>query len=117
MPEIPVEPVPAPGQVVRAGPIAVANLGGTLHAVDRLCRHQGGDLGRGRLDGQGCLVCPWHFSAYDLTDGRMVRGPRGFLWLRRRIPGYDALVRAYARFLPLTRRPVARRGDRTVVQL
>jgi len=115
MPEIAVDHVPAPGQVVRAGPYAVANVEGTLHAVDRLCRHQGGDLSRGRLDGQGCLVCPWHFAAYDLDDGKMVRGPKGFLWIRRRIPGYDHFVRAYARYLPLRRGRVERRGDRSVV--
>lgn len=106
-----VDPEPAPGRVVRAGPWAVANVEGTLHAVDRVCRHQLADLSQGHIDGDGCLVCPWHASAYRLTDGVMVRGPQGFLTLRRHIPLYDRLVKAYARFLPLRRRPVVRRGD------
>lgn len=115
MPEITVDHVPEPGEVARAGSYAVVNVDGALKAVDRFCRHQGADLSRGRIDGQGCLVCPWHFAAYDPDDGRMVRGPRGFLWIRRRIPGYERLVLAYARYLPLRRRPVERRGDTTVI--
>lgn len=106
-----VEPEPAPGQVVRAGAWAVANVDDTFYAVDRVCRHQLADLSKGHLDADGCLVCPWHASKYRLGDGQMVRGPQGFLTLRRHLPLYDRLVQAYARFLPLRRRPVVRRGD------
>ncbi len=31
----------------------------------------------GGIDEDGCLVWPWHCSAYDVTTGRMVRGRRG----------------------------------------
>lgn len=105
---IPVDPEPAPRQVVRAGPWAVANRDGEYHAVSRLCHHQFGDLSKGRIDAQGCLVCPWHAAAYRLDDGAMVRGPRGFLGLHRRLPGYERLVLAYSRYWPLRRRAVAR---------
>lgn len=112
----PVDPEPAPRQVVRAGPWAVANRDGEYHAVSRLCHHQFADLSEGRVDSQGCLVCPWHAAAYDLDDGSMVRGPRGFLGLHRRLPGYERLVLAYSRYWPLRTRPVHRdeRGRLTV---
>lgn len=105
---IPVDPEPAPHQVVRAGPWAVANSGGEYHAVSRRCHHQLADLSKGRIDAQGCLVCPWHAAAFRLDDGVMVRGPRGLFWLHRRLPGYERLVLAYARYWPLRRRPVVR---------
>lgn len=108
MDAIPVDPEPAAREVVRAGPWAVANTGDTYHAVSRRCRHQFADLSEGRIDAQGCLVCPWHAAAYRLDDGMMVRGPRGILGLHRRLPGYERLVLAYSRFLPLRRRPVVR---------
>lgn len=44
------------------------------------CAHQGGPLGEGRtvdVDGQRCIECPWHGSAFTLADGRAVRGPAG----------------------------------------
>ena len=39
--------------------VAVANVDGTLHAIDGLCPHQGGPLGTGVLCGT-VLTCPWH---------------------------------------------------------
>ncbi len=115
MSRIPVDPEPEPGQVVRAGNWAVANVQGRHHAVGRVCRHQFADLSRGSIDENGCLVCPWHYSAYNLEDGRMVRGPQGFLALRRHIPGYDRFVKAYSRYLPLKRRRVVREDGRLYV--
>ena len=64
-----------PGGVRRAGPWAVVNRGGTYSAVSRRCRHQLGDLSKGSLDEDGCLVCPWHGSAFDLGSGEPRRGP------------------------------------------
>jgi nitrite reductase/ring-hydroxylating ferredoxin subunit len=76
-----------PGQVsmVRAGDrwYAVANVDGVFHALDNNCPHNGGPLGRGRLD--GCeLVCPWHGWRWDVTSGRN-RWP-GTDWRARRVP-------------------------------
>ncbi|MCA9241202.1 MAG: Rieske (2Fe-2S) protein, partial [Planctomycetales bacterium] len=53
----------APGGVkeVIAGDqmVAVANIGGTIYAMDGVCAHQGGPLGKGKLE--ACtLTCPWH---------------------------------------------------------
>jgi len=113
---VPVSSLP-PGTVGRAGPWTVAHgRDGRVRAVSSRCRHQLADLSKGSLDKQGCLVCPWHGSRYDLDSGSMVTGPRGFLWYRGRTPGYTQLVKAYGLFLKLRRRPVAPLGDAYVVQ-
>jgi len=49
--------------------VAVANVDGTLHAIDGLCPHQGGPLGTGVLCGT-TLTCPWHGWQFDVTTGR-----------------------------------------------
>lgn len=66
-----------PGPVVGVGGWAVGNAAGTYFAVSRRCRHLGTDLAKGSIDDEGCLVCPWHESRYDVETGRMVRGPQG----------------------------------------
>ena len=104
------------GSVGRAGPWTVANRGGEVKAVSSRCRHQVADLSKGSLDKDGCLVCPWHGSKYDLDSGAMVSGPKGILWYRGRTPGYTQLVKAYGRFLKLRRRTVVQEGDRYLVQ-
>ncbi|HEX6967909.1 MAG TPA: Rieske 2Fe-2S domain-containing protein [Micromonosporaceae bacterium] len=47
--------------------------------LDR-CAHQSGPLSQGRIvrvDGQVCVMCPWHGSTYQLSDGEVVHGPAG----------------------------------------
>ena len=78
-----------PGRVVGVGRYAVGNRNGEYFAVTRRCRHLGADLAGGTIDENGCLVCPWHQSAYDVRTGRMVRGPQGIF---ANVPG---LGRAY----------------------
>jgi nitrite reductase/ring-hydroxylating ferredoxin subunit len=99
-----------PGTVRRQGRWALGNAGGTEFAVSRRCRHQLGDLAKGEIDQDGCLVCPWHGSRYDVSSGAMVRGPRGFLGWHGPTPGYSALVLAYGRRLRLRVGRVRRRG-------
>src|SRR5438105_7796756 len=48
---------------------AVANVEGTLHALDNNCPHNGGPLAKGSLDGRE-LTCPWHGWRWDVTSGR-----------------------------------------------
>jgi nitrite reductase/ring-hydroxylating ferredoxin subunit len=113
---VPLASLPA-GTVGRAGPWTVAHRrDGRLTAVSSRCRHQLADLSKGSLDKDGCLVCPWHGSRYDLDSGSMVSGPKGFLWYRGRTPGYTQLVKAYGLFLKLRRRRVVQEGDRYVLQ-
>jgi nitrite reductase (NADH) small subunit len=49
--------------------VALANVDGAWHAIDGLCPHQGGPLGRGRVCG-AVLTCPWHGWQFDLPTGR-----------------------------------------------
>ena len=62
-----------PGKVMGVRRYAVGNAGGRYFAVTRRCRHLGADLASGSIDENGCLVCPWHRSAYDVGTGRMDR--------------------------------------------
>jgi nitrite reductase/ring-hydroxylating ferredoxin subunit len=88
------------GTVVGAGHWAVGNNNGEFFAVSRRCRHLFADLGNGAIDSKGCLVCPWHGSAYDVTTGQMVRGPQGAF---AKIPGLDAAYIALTKVVPLAR--------------
>jgi len=90
----------APGVIRGAGPYAVGNADGSLFAVTRRCRHLGADLADGSVDQQGCLVCPWHGASYDVTTGRMERGPQGNF---AKVPGLEAGYRLLTRVLPLRR--------------
>lgn len=49
--------------------VAVFNVNGQFHAIDGVCRHAGGPLGKGTLT--GCIVtCPWHGWQFDVTTGK-----------------------------------------------
>ena len=54
----------------------------------------------------GRLVCPWHQSAYDVTTGRMVRGPQGIF---AKVPGLGWAFQTLTRVLPLLRGQVVER--------
>jgi len=58
------------GKTVEAGgkQIAVFNCGGAFYAIDNTCKHQGGPLGEGELDGT-VVTCPWHGWTYDIITG------------------------------------------------
>jgi nitrite reductase/ring-hydroxylating ferredoxin subunit len=102
-----------PGKVVGAGHYAVGNAGGELFAVSRRCRHLFADLAEGRIDPDGCLVCPWHGSKYDVKTGRMVRGPQGVF---AKIPGLDPGYIALTKVLPLRRGTVEVRDGTVFVR-
>jgi nitrite reductase (NADH) small subunit len=49
--------------------VALLNVEGTIYALDGVCPHQGGPLGRGKL--VGCvLTCPWHGWQFDARTGQ-----------------------------------------------
>jgi len=49
--------------------VALFNVEGTFYALDGICPHQGGPLGKGALT--GCIVtCPWHGFQFDVTTGQ-----------------------------------------------
>lgn len=98
-----------PGTVVGSGRYAVGNADGAYFAVTRRCRHLRADLAGGTIDADGCLVCPWHGSTYDVATGRMVRGPQGVF---AKVPGLGAAFKALTAVLPLGRAAVTvREGE------
>lgn len=96
------------GSVRRHGAWAVGRSNGQDFAVSRRCRHQLADLSEGHIDAEGCLVCPWHQSEYDVVTGAMVKGPHGFFGYHGPTPGYTQLVLTYGRRLKLRVRRVVR---------
>lgn len=54
--------------------IAVANVGGTLHAFGDTCTHLHCSLAEGDLDGT-VVTCPCHGSQFDVTTGGVLQGP------------------------------------------
>ena len=49
--------------------VALFNVNGDFYALDGICPHQGGPLGKGEL--AGCIVtCPWHGFQFDVTTGQ-----------------------------------------------
>ncbi len=79
--------VAAEGRVV-----ALFNIEGEFYALDGVCPHQGGPLGKGSV--AGCVVtCPWHGWQFDVRDGQHqfsqnVRQPT----FPARVQGDDVLV-------------------------
>jgi len=59
------------------GALAVGISAGKPFAVSNRCRHLFASLGNGHVTESGCLQCPWHAALYDVTSGKMVRGPQG----------------------------------------
>lgn len=98
----------SPGTVLGAGRFACGNADNELFAVTRRCRHLYADLANGRIGRDGCLVCPWHGSRYDVQTGRMVRGPQGIF---AKIPGLGAALKAFTLVLPLGRGRVVERDE------
>ena len=113
---IPVADLP-PGTVRGASSWAVGNRGDDRYfAVSRRCRHQLADLAEGTLDAEGCLVCPWHQSRYDVRTGEMVEGPRGFLAYHGPTPVYTQIVRAIGQLAKLRVRRAVRDGNDVVLE-
>jgi len=67
-----VEEAPAPDSLseveVDGLVLCVANIEGSLHAMENLCPHRQGPLGQGWIEGQA-VVCPWHAWAFDCRTG------------------------------------------------
>ena len=48
--------------------VAVFNVDGTFYAIDNVCKHRGGPLGEGELEGE-TVTCPWHAWQYNVKNG------------------------------------------------
>ena len=97
-----------PGKIIGAneyalGTNAVGDQLDNFFAVGRKCRHFQADLANGTIDSDGCLVCPWHGAKYDVSTGKMVRGPQKIF---AKIPGVWPFYKALTAVLPLKRATV-----------
>ena len=74
--------LPSPGEAkefdLNEKLICVANVNGTISAIDNVCLHMGGPLGQGYIEG-GKIVCPWHGWEYDPQTGELGDDPKSKL--------------------------------------
>ena len=54
--------------------LVVVRRGDLVWALKETCSHAGGPLAQGTLDGY-TIICPWHGSAFRLSDGALRHGP------------------------------------------
>lgn len=54
--------------------IMLANVDGTVYAVDDMCTHEDASLTMGALQGE-CVKCPLHGSRFDLKTGKALDEP------------------------------------------
>ena len=54
--------------------VAIGRDDGALFALDGVCPHQGGPLGKGEV-GDCVLTCPWHGWQFDVRDGQSLLSP------------------------------------------
>ena len=84
-----------PGAVrrVEAGGRAacVANVNGTVYAIDDRCLHKQASLAEGRLEGD-TIVCPSHWWRYSMVDGSMQDGSSSLASFPAEIVGDDVVV-------------------------
>ncbi len=72
--------------------ICVANVNGTITAMDNVCLHRGGPLGQGMIEGDK-LVCPWHGWQWDPKTGEAAHNPAAKVAVYPlKIEGEDVLV-------------------------
>jgi len=70
----------APGEMRRfdppgCEPIALYNVGGTLHATSNTCTHGEASLAEdGALNGH-TVECGWHYGAFDVRTGAVLAAP------------------------------------------
>lgn len=86
---------------VEGTPIAVFNVGGTLHAIHNVCPHMGGPLVQGELEGT-VVSCPWHSWPFELSTGERPGAPSC------RVPAYAVKAEGEALLIsvdPADRRP------------
>lgn len=65
------QPVPAQAG---AQPLVLVRQGEDVRALHGRCAHAGGPLADGSIT-DGCVVCPWHGSRFELDSGAVRRGP------------------------------------------
>src|SRR5579864_4962114 len=72
--------------------ICLANVDGTLTAMDNVCVHRGGPLGQGMI-ADSKVVCPWHGWQYDPKTGAASHDPSARVKIYPvKVEGDDVLV-------------------------
>ena len=54
--------------------VLLANVAGTLYALQDACGHQRASLSKGKLEGY-VVECPLHFAQFDVRTGKLLSGP------------------------------------------
>lgn len=54
--------------------LVLVRHGATVNALHGTCAHAGGPLAEGTLE-DGCVVCPWHGSRFEMSTGERKGGP------------------------------------------
>lgn len=55
-------------------PVLLVRTGGQLYAIADRCSHRGAPLHEGEFS-DGCIVCPWHYTKFRVSDGQLLSGP------------------------------------------
>jgi len=72
--------------------ICVANVNGSISAMDNICLHRGGPLGQGIIEGDK-IVCPWHGWQYNAKTGEAAHNPAAKVAIYPiKIEGDDVLI-------------------------
>ncbi len=72
--------------------LCIANVGGSINAMDNACPHRGGPLGEGIVE-NGKVICPWHAWAFDVITGEAEHSPGDKVAVYPvRIEGDDVMV-------------------------
>jgi len=54
--------------------VALFNLGGEFFAIQDACPHDGGELAKGKLDGEE-IICPRHGARFSIKTGAVLSPP------------------------------------------
>lgn len=87
--------VPATGAIsadANGVPVLLAREEDAIVALADRCTHRGAPLHEGDVAG-GCIICPWHGSAFALVDGSVVSGPASRPQPRLEVEVSDGRVR------------------------
>lgn len=90
--------------------IALFKVGGTFHAIDNRCPHEGYPLVEGTVDGEGVLTCNWHNWKFRLSDGACLLGGDN-------VRAYRVEERDGYLWVELTDPPVEEIGEKTLDDL
>ncbi|MCL4453688.1 Rieske (2Fe-2S) protein [Ferroplasma sp.] len=55
----------------------VSRIDDKYYAIDGLCSHMGGDLGKGKTENNN-VICPKHHAVFNLENGHVEKNINGF---------------------------------------